>query len=62
VVTTACGTSDSGPEWSRSELDGINVHTLKMRCNNRMGFRRRILAFLEFAILAARKSVLKVAT
>lgn len=38
--------------WTQENIDGINVHWLSVRYNNKMGSLKRIVAFLKFAILA----------
>ncbi len=53
MVTTR--RDDSAPRgWTRTNEDGIEVHWLGLAYNNRMGFTRRLLAFVAFAASSAR--------
>ncbi len=53
VTSDYCGHSR---RWVQTEEDGIHVHWAPVRYSNQMGFKRRIVAFLRFAILAARRA------
>lgn len=43
-------------EWEETEESGIRVHWYTVPYSNRMGFAERVLAFLRFAVIAARKA------
>ncbi|MCW4385034.1 glycosyltransferase family 4 protein [Salinibacterium sp. SYSU T00001] len=42
--------------WQVETVDGITVHWCSVPYSNRMSFRRRILAFVQFAALSARRA------
>ena len=43
--------------WRTYEISGIDVHSFPIPYSNRMSFRRRLLAFFEFAWVAARRTL-----
>lgn len=50
MVTSATNPPDDAPKgWYQTEEDGIHVHWLPNPYSNKMGFRKRIVAFLRFA-------------
>jgi len=55
-MVTSDQTGTQSDRWRETNEDGIHVHWLRVEYNNSMGFSRRILAFLKFAILSARKA------
>jgi len=48
--------SGQGRGWSHTLEDGIDVHRYPSAYSNKMGYRRRIRAFLEFAYAAAHRA------
>lgn len=42
--------TDLSSGWNKINMDGINVHVLRLPYSNKMGFLKRILVFLYFAI------------
>jgi len=49
--------SGRGRGWFETEEAGIHVHWCPIAYSNHMGFKRRIISFMEFAWAAARKAV-----
>lgn len=56
-VVTSRGSGKQRSGWSNSSERGVQVHWFPVRYNNKMGFARRMLAFLKFAGVATRKAV-----
>jgi glycosyltransferase involved in cell wall biosynthesis len=56
MITSWRGETDQNGWWGE-EIDGIHVHWLPVNYNNKMGFFRRIAAFLKFALRAGTKAV-----
>lgn len=46
----------AGDNWSQEVINGINVHWLPVKYNNKMGFLRRVIAFFMFAFKAGNKA------
>lgn len=44
-------------DWFYELIDGIHVHWLPNTYNNKMSFKRRLMAFSKFAIAATRKAI-----
>ena len=42
--------------WTKTNEDGIDVHWLRLRYNNKLPYRRRVAAFARFAVAAAGKA------
>lgn len=51
VITS--DTSESGPRSGTSMVDGLVVHRIRVPYDNSMGFVRRVIAFLDFAVRAS---------
>ncbi len=49
--------SGGGRGWRRSEESGVHVHWYPVKYSNHMSFNRRLLAFLHFNWIAARKGL-----
>jgi glycosyltransferase involved in cell wall biosynthesis len=57
MVTTDRDATPGGRQgWSTTEVAGIQVHALPVPYSNRMSYARRIGAFMQFAIQAAREA------
>ena len=52
MVTTDQGSGAGGRGWRESKEAGIHVHWAAVPYGNEMGFHRRIVAFLRFALMA----------
>jgi glycosyltransferase involved in cell wall biosynthesis len=56
-LITSCRDADVGNGcWVLTEESGIKVHWFSVPYSNDMSFRRRIMAFMRFAVAAARKA------
>lgn len=53
VVASRHSESKLVPRWSLQNLDGMTVHWIPVKYETRMGFFKRMTAFLVFAVLAA---------
>lgn len=51
IVTTDAGRSGGG--WRTYEIEGVTVHACAVQYSNSMSFRRRIQAFIHFAVTAS---------
>ncbi len=56
MVTTDCDSCSEHRGWYETDESGIRVHWLPVPYSNHMSYRRRIRAFLEFAVRASRKA------
>lgn len=56
VVTSDTKAARLGATWRVSVEDGVHVHWLSVPYSNSMSYRRRILAFLYFAVFASVKA------
>jgi len=56
VTTDREGRRRTGGAWRDNNVDGIHVHWISVPYSNHMSNSRRILAFLTFAMLAARRA------
>lgn len=57
MITSYTHATDEEPsEWFETHEDGIRVHWLPVPYSNKMAFRKRIQAFLRFAVGASRKA------
>ena len=53
VVVTSDRTGDRKAAWRITNEDGIEVHWVSIAYSNKMSVRRRVVAFLRFAVMAA---------
>jgi len=56
VITADRSAGASGPRWRTTEHEGFRVHWVRVPYSDRQAFSRRLLAFVAFALLAARKA------
>ncbi|MGZ5409695.1 MAG: glycosyltransferase family 4 protein [Aeromicrobium sp.] len=52
VVTSSLSETKLIPHWTLQEVDGVTVHWIPVKYETRMGFFRRMSAFIAFALLA----------
>jgi glycosyltransferase involved in cell wall biosynthesis len=57
VVTSGQAITSTSQRWRESTEDGIHVHWANVPYSNHMGFGRRMIAFLQFAVLATRRTI-----
>lgn len=55
-VVTSCTELSEKKGWFAERIDGINVHWLPVKYNNKMGFFSRLKAFFDFAIRSSRRT------
>lgn len=58
VITSIREPSPSTRDWVTQTIDGVNVHWYPVPYANQMGYKRRILAFVQFAFAATRRALL----
>ncbi|MGA4320937.1 glycosyltransferase family 4 protein [Ectopseudomonas hydrolytica] len=55
-VVTSCTEPSERKSWFTEQIDGVNVHWLSVRYDNKMGFFSRLKAFFDFAIRSSRRA------
>jgi glycosyltransferase involved in cell wall biosynthesis len=57
IVTGDQSAAPGGPRWRKTVEAGVYVHWASVPYSNEMGFVRRLLAFMHFALLASRQAI-----